>query len=104
MDIGGTRVARARDARWCLDFLDELQAFVSRHGRFDPATREAHFGDFLAVVDDARSFVTEYSSPPTVNGPGGTSERKVTLTGGLFPPDACWVRWFYVVGLCLLGF
>jgi hypothetical protein len=29
---------------------------VGRHGSFDPATRDAHFGDFVAVLDEARSF------------------------------------------------
>ncbi len=26
------------------------------HGHFAPATRDAHFGDFVAVLDEARSF------------------------------------------------
>jgi hypothetical protein len=56
VDVAGKRVARARDARWCLDFLDTLEAFVSEHGHFDPVTREAHLGDFVAVLDEARSF------------------------------------------------
>lgn len=56
VDVAGRRVARDADARWCLDFLDTLEVFVAEHGHFDPPTREAHFGDFAAVVDDARSF------------------------------------------------
>jgi hypothetical protein len=42
--------------RWCLGFLETLEQFVGRHGSFDPATRDAHFGDFVAVLDEARSF------------------------------------------------
>src|SRR5829696_1754775 len=49
VDVGGRRVAREADARWCLGFLDTLEQFVSRHGRFEPATRDAHFGDLVAV-------------------------------------------------------
>jgi hypothetical protein len=64
--VAGKRVARAADARWCLDFLDTLEAFVSEHGHFDPATREPHLGDFVAVLDEARSFyrrILESASP-----------------------------------------
>jgi hypothetical protein len=56
VDVAGRRVARAADAQWCLEFLDTLEAFVDEHGHFHPATRQAHFGDFAAVVDEARSF------------------------------------------------
>jgi len=56
VDVAGRRVARAADARWCLDFLDTLERFVDEHGHFDPATRTAHFGDIVAVLDGARSF------------------------------------------------
>jgi hypothetical protein len=56
VDVDGRRVARAADARWCLDFLDTLEGFVSEHGHFDPPTRAAHLGDVLGVLDQARSF------------------------------------------------
>jgi hypothetical protein len=56
VDVAGRHVARAADARWCLEFLDTLQRFVDEHGCFDPATRAAHFGDLVAVLDEARSF------------------------------------------------
>jgi hypothetical protein len=55
-DIGGERAAREADARWCLAFLDRLEGFVDEHGRFDPATRDARFDDFVAVLEEARSF------------------------------------------------
>ena len=63
VDVAGKRVARAADARWCLDFLDTLEAFVSEHGHFDPATREPHLGDFVAVLDEARSFYRRILEP-----------------------------------------
>jgi hypothetical protein len=56
VDFAGERVARAVDARWCLDFLDTLEAFVGEHGHFHPETRRVHFGDFVAVLEQARSF------------------------------------------------
>jgi len=56
VDVAGQRVARAGDARWCLDFLGTLERFVDEHGHFDPATRDEHFGDLVAVLDEARSF------------------------------------------------
>jgi hypothetical protein len=56
VDVAGRRVARAADAQWCLAFLDTLERFVDQHGHFDPATRAARLGDFVAVLDRARSF------------------------------------------------
>jgi hypothetical protein len=56
VDVAGRRIAREADARWCLEFLDALERFAGEHGRFDPATRDAHFGDLVAVLDEARSF------------------------------------------------
>jgi hypothetical protein len=56
VDVDGRRVARADDARWCLAFLDTLERFVDQHGQFDPATRVAHLGDLVGVLDQARSF------------------------------------------------
>jgi hypothetical protein len=56
VDVAGRRVAREADARWCLEFLDTLERFAGEHGHFDPATRDAHFGDLVAVLEEARSF------------------------------------------------
>jgi len=56
LDIAGQRVARAADARWCLDFLDMFDQFATDHGRFDPTTRQTHLGDILAVTDQAKAF------------------------------------------------
>jgi hypothetical protein len=56
VDVGGSRVARSADARWCLDFLDTLEEFVHEHGLFHPSTRTNHLRDHAAVLDRARSF------------------------------------------------
>ncbi|HEX8803265.1 MAG TPA: CehA/McbA family metallohydrolase [Acidimicrobiales bacterium] len=56
VDVGGRRVARARDARWCLDLLDRVQHFVHEHGSFHEATRSDHLADHDAVIDRARSY------------------------------------------------
>jgi hypothetical protein len=56
IDVAGQRVARVADAHWCLEFLDTLEQFVGQHGHFHPATRTAHFGDLVAVLEEARSF------------------------------------------------
>ena len=56
IDVAGRRVARAADARWCLEFLDSLERLVDEHGHFDPTTRDDHFGELVAVLDQARSF------------------------------------------------
>ena len=53
IDVAGRRVARATDARWCLDYLETLRAFAGEHGQFsDPARR----ADLDAVLDDARTY------------------------------------------------
>jgi hypothetical protein len=44
------------DARWCLRFLDALELLVDEHGHFHPETRDAHFGELVSVLDEARSF------------------------------------------------
>ncbi|MGH3146692.1 MAG: hypothetical protein ACRDTR_12930, partial [Rubrobacter sp.] len=56
LDVAGQRVARKADARWCLEFLDTLEQFVAQHGRFDLHTRDAHLGDLVAVLEEARVF------------------------------------------------
>jgi hypothetical protein len=62
VDLAGRRVARAADARWCLAFLERLERFVDQHGRFEPATRAAHLGDLVAVLDQARAFYREVAA------------------------------------------
>jgi hypothetical protein len=56
VDVSGRRVARVAAGQWSLQFLDTLEQLVSQHGHFHPATRAAHFGDFVAVLDEARAF------------------------------------------------
>jgi hypothetical protein len=56
VEVAGQRVARAADARWCLELLDTLERFVDQHGHFDTATRTAHLGDFVAVLEQARTY------------------------------------------------
>jgi hypothetical protein len=60
--LGGRRVARAADARWCLALLERLERFVDQHGHFEPATRAAHLGDLVAVLDQARAFYREVAA------------------------------------------
>ncbi|WP_238495884.1 CehA/McbA family metallohydrolase [Streptosporangium sp. KLBMP 9127] len=64
VDVAGRRVARTADARWCLDFLDTLEEFVARHGRFDPATRTADLADHHAVLEQARDFYRSVVAAP----------------------------------------
>ena len=56
VDVGGRRVARPAAARWCLDFLDSVETLARDHGHFDPTTRDAHLGDLVSVLDEARAF------------------------------------------------
>ena len=56
LDVAGRRVARTADAQWCLNLLDKLEDLVSEHGHFHPTTRTAHFGDFVEVLNQARTF------------------------------------------------
>jgi hypothetical protein len=56
VDVVGARVGRAAGVRWCLEFLDTLEEFVSEHGHFDPQPATEHLGDLVAVRQDARSF------------------------------------------------
>lgn len=53
VDVAGRRVAREADARWCLDYLDTLEAFVGEHGQFSTRGQRA---DLDAVLDEARTF------------------------------------------------
>ncbi len=53
VDVAGRRVARTRDARWCLDLLDRLEGFTAEHGHFGQAHQHR---DLVAVLDDARAY------------------------------------------------
>ncbi len=53
VEVGGRRVARRRDARWCLDYLDRLAAFVAEHGRFSAHSQHA---DVVTVLTQAREY------------------------------------------------
>ncbi len=52
VDVGGRRVARPQDVRWCLEWLDLLQDLIERHARLDSRDRLA---DHLALLDQARA-------------------------------------------------
>jgi hypothetical protein len=58
VEVGGTRIARTEDARWCLTFLDRLEAHLDEHGRFaeDPDERHRQRADHLEVLERARAF------------------------------------------------
>ena len=58
VEVGGARIARAEDARWCLEFLDRLEAHLDEHGRFaeDPDERRRQRADHAEVLGRAREF------------------------------------------------
>lgn len=59
VDVGGERVTRSADARWCLGVLDSLQALVTEHGHFAADTREERLGEVIATLDQAREYYTD---------------------------------------------
>jgi hypothetical protein len=59
IDVAGRRVARAADAHWCLDYLDTLEDYVGRHGRFVPDTRTARLSDLRHVLNNARAYYSQ---------------------------------------------
>lgn len=59
VEVDGARVARAADARWCLGFLDRLEALVATEGRFDPDRRDARLADHADVIARARAVYAE---------------------------------------------
>jgi hypothetical protein len=65
LDVAGRRVARAADARWCLELLDALERLVRERGHFQAASREAHLGDVVAVLDQARAFYRRVADAAT---------------------------------------
>ncbi|WP_285774543.1 CehA/McbA family metallohydrolase [Microtetraspora sp. NBRC 13810] len=52
LDVAGRHVARPQDVRWCLDWLDLLEAVVRERGTF---TSEDQLADHLALYDRARA-------------------------------------------------
>nr|BFE77703.1 hypothetical protein GCM10020093_003040 [Planobispora longispora] len=52
LDVDGRHVARPEDVRWCLDWLDALEAMVREEGRFETA---AQLDDHLALYERARA-------------------------------------------------
>jgi glutathione S-transferase len=72
VDLGGRRVARGDDARWCLALLKRLEQFVGQHGHFEPATRADHLGDLVAVLDQARAFYREVAASADASLQDGT--------------------------------
>jgi hypothetical protein len=53
VDVGGRRVARERDARWCLEYLDRLAELAAQHGRFEHAGQRQ---DLMDVLEQARAY------------------------------------------------
>ena len=58
VEVDGARIARGEDARWCLAFLDRLEAHLDEHGRFadDPDERRRQRADHAEVLERARVF------------------------------------------------
>lgn len=73
LDVRGRRVGRPADAQWCLDFLDALEELVGEHGRFEPSTRAARFGDLVTVLDGARTFYRSIVESAGPRAPGMTT-------------------------------
>jgi hypothetical protein len=65
VDLGGQRVRRRADARWCLTLLDTFEQFIDRHGHFGQATRTRQLRDFAALLDQARSFYRRVAESAT---------------------------------------
>jgi hypothetical protein len=56
VEVGGRRVARAADARWCLGFLDAFESFARRHAR---TSRSGQLEDLAELVERARAVYRE---------------------------------------------
>lgn len=54
LDLDAQRVQRPAAAQWCLDLLDGLEDLIRTHGHFHETTREAHLGDHLDLLEQAR--------------------------------------------------
>ncbi|GII00210.1 CehA/McbA family metallohydrolase [Planobispora takensis] len=51
LDVDGRHVARPEDVRWCLEWLDGLEALLREEGRFE---NDEQLADHLALYDRAR--------------------------------------------------
>ncbi len=51
VDVGGRRVARPEDVRWCLSWLERLEDLIRGRARFDS---KRQLEDHLALIDEAR--------------------------------------------------
>ena len=60
VEVDGRGVARTDSARWCLEWLDRVEALARAHGRFDT---EDQLNDLLAVLDAARGFYGNLAEP-----------------------------------------
>ncbi len=67
VDVGGERVKRARDAAWCLDWLDRFEALLRERGRYSEA---GHLDEVIATIDGARAFYRGVMDAPGSKGPG----------------------------------
>jgi hypothetical protein len=59
VDIGGRRVGRAADARWCLGLLDRVAALIDEHGHFDDVSRTRRLHAYHGLIERARRVYAE---------------------------------------------
>lgn len=60
VDVGGRRVGRAADARWCLEWLDLFEKLVRTHGRFHSPD---HLDELIDLTDQARAIYRAIAEP-----------------------------------------
>lgn len=53
IDVSGRSIARAADARWCIDWLDRFERLARTHGNF---TARFQLTDLVTVIEQARVF------------------------------------------------
>jgi hypothetical protein len=61
VDVDGRRVARAEHARWCLDWLSQLEKLAAEHGVFH---EPAHRDDLFQVIGRAREYYEKVAERP----------------------------------------
>jgi hypothetical protein len=59
VDVDGTRVARRRDAEWCLGVVDGLERLLAEHGRFRPEDRDRRLAAYAELLEDGRRYYRE---------------------------------------------
>lgn len=59
VDVDGERVARARDADWCLALIDGVARLITEHGVFRPEHRERRLADYADLLDAGRRYYRE---------------------------------------------